>query len=488
MNNYQPYPIIAVAPVGKAGKEDRTGIVDGTDTSDETKKRIWLQAQERQIEDTNANRQLAYRIDGLVRFIVDIKRFSILNSYNLTSDDDIKNETLKLEIETFINSIKLLSSFRRVFTPLNIEGSGHLQKLYDGSTLSGFAVLRNLKRYNDPTNIANYYFYQNQLVSKKWRDPEETETQALKVWYIDEAERDTFDTIKDGEDIVLKRDLVIEFLNNESGESNLQTIISYVFIKNFLIQLLPNLIEIITSPNEEIIYDTVDKTGTPCVPLMPPPSLKIADAVKYSDEVKIYKTWKANLTKLANQISNDRVRQRKTIHPDTIEEKVFESGQSPNTDIIKALVHILDTQIAYGMGFSLSLISAAGQELSTARSIFSTVAVTMRGVQQQFEAVAQQIINENFAGAMAAGIEFHLAELQPEDKLLTAQQKKFYAESVEILNNTGFGPKGINDFAARNIDDGLELFGGTEEGKEAAEEAIEAMIQFRNLNEGIEEE
>lgn len=488
MNNFQPYPIIAVAPVTKSGKEERTGIVEGEDISDETKKRIWTQAQERQIEDTSANRDLAYKIDGLVRFIVNIKRFSILNSYTLTSNDDVKNETLKIEIETFINTIGLLSSFRRVFTPLNIEGSGHLQKLYDGSTLSGLAVLRNLKRYTDPTNVANYYFYQNQLVSKKWRDPEEKETQALKVWYIDEAERGSFDTIKDGEDVVLARDKVIEFLNNESGESNLQTIVSYVFIKNFLIQLLPNLIEIITSPNEEIIYDTVDKTGTPCVPVMPSPSLKIADATKYTEEVRIYKSWKAGLAQLANQISNDRTKQRKTIHPDTITEKVFESGQSVNTDIIKALVHILDTQIAYGMGFSLSLIDAAGQELSTARSIFSTVAVTMRGIQQQFEAVAQQIINETFTAAIPAGIEFHLAELQPEDKLITAQQKKFYAEAVEILYNCSFDSKGINDFASRNIDEGLELFGGSEEGKEGAEKAIEAMLDYRNLQEGIEEE
>jgi hypothetical protein len=221
---------------------------------------------------------------------------------------------------------------------------------------------------------------------------------------------------------------------------------------------------------------------------MPSPSLKIADATKYTEEVRIYKSWKAGLAKLANQISNDRTKQRKTIHPDTITEKVFESGQSVNTDIIKALVHILDTQIAYGMGFSLSLIDAAGQELSTARSIFSTVAVTMRGIQQQFEAVAQQIINETFTAAIPAGIEFHLAELQPEDKLITAQQKKFYAEAVEILYNCSFDSKGINDFASRNIDEGLELFGGSEEGKEGAEKAIEAMLDYRNLQEGIEEE
>lgn len=486
-SHYQPYPIIAVAPTPKPTKEERTGIVVGKDVSSETKKRIWLQALERQIEDSSANRLLAYSLDGLVRFIVNIKRFSILNSFSLTSNDDVKNEALALEIEDFINHIGLMSAFRQVFTPVNIEGSGHLQKLFDGTTLSGFAVLRSLKRYTNPTNVNDYYYYQNQHVSKNWQNPEETETKQLKVWYIDEGQRSAYTEIKEAEDVVLGRDLIIQILNNESGESNLQTVVSYVFIKNFLIQLLPNLIEIITSPNEEIIYDTVDKAGVPCIPSMPNPKLKIADNAKYAAEVKIYQAWKSNLAKLANQIANDRLTQRKTIHPDTIHENVFESGQSVNTDIIKALVHILDTQIAYGMGFSLSLIDAAGQELTTARSIFSTVAVTMRGIQQQFEGIAQQLIEESFSAALPAGIKFHLAELQPEDKLITAQQKKLYAEAVEILNNTGFDEAGLTDFATRNIDENLTIFGG-EEGKEAGEKVVEAMLDYRNLKEGVKEE
>lgn len=485
-NHFQAYPVIAIAPTKK---EERTGIIEGKNVTDETKKRIWTEAEQRQIEDTSANRALAYKIDGLVRFIVNIKRFSILNAYNLTSNDDAKNESLMLEIEDFISTIGLMKAFRQVFTPLNVEGSGHLQKLYDGSTLTGFAVLRTLKRYTDPTNVDDYYYYQNQFVSKKWRDPQETETKALKVWYIDEGLRTEYTAIKENEDIVLPRDLIIELQNNESGESNLQTVVSYVFIKNFLLQLLPNLIEVITSPNEEIIYDSVDKTGTPCIPAMPKPALKVADPAKYAEEVTIYTTWKANLATLANQIANDRLKQRKTIHPDTIHEQVFESGQAMNTRMIEELVHVLDMQIAYGMGFSLSLIDAAGQALTTSRTIFSTVAVTMRGIQAQFEEVAQQLIDESYPGVLPAGIKFHLAELQPEDKKITAEVKKLYAEAVEILYNSGFGPEGINDFTSRNIDEGLELFYAEEENG-PAEEAVEAMLSYRNLqlDEGIEEE
>jgi hypothetical protein len=476
-SDFSPYPIIAVAPVSKSSKDVQTGIVSGEDIEEETKKRIWTQAAERQIEDTPTNRALAYDIDGLVKFITNIKRYSILNSYTLLSNDDVKHEALKLEIDEFLTRIKLLSTFRQVFTPLTIEGRGHLQKLFDGSTLAGFAVLRHLKRYNDPTNIADYYFYQSQKVSTKWRDPEETETKELRVWYIDETKRKEYTTIKDDKDLVLDRELVIEFLNNEAGESNMQTVVSYVFIKNFLIQLLPNLIEIITSPNEEIIYATVDKAGVPCIPKMPPESLKTVDSSKYTEEVAIYKRWKTNLAQLANQISNDRTKQRKTIHPDTIVEKVFESAQSSNTDLIKSLVHILNTEIAHGMGFSLSLLDAAGSEMATARTIYSTVAVVMRGIQQQFEVAAQALINEEFPAAIEAGIEYRLAELQPEDKLISAEQKKLHAETAEILSVIGFE---VENYATTNIDETLEIFGG-EEGKEAAEEVVEAMLDYRNL-------
>lgn len=483
-SDFAPYPLIAVAPVSKSSQEAKTGIVTGEDTEEETKKRIWAQAKERQIEDTPVNRALAFSIDGLAKFITNIKRYSILNSYTLASKDDVKYEALKAEIDEFLIRIKLLSTFRQVFTPLVVEGKGHLQKLFDGATLTGFAVLRHLKKYNDPTNINDYYFYQSQKISKNWQNPEEKETRNLRVWYIDETKRAEYSEIKDGEDIVISKDWVVEFLNNEAGESHMQTVISYIFIKNFLIQLLPNLIEIITCPNEEIIYATVDKTGVPCVPSMPPESLKKVDGPKYTEQAKVYQRWKANLSKLANQISNDRTKQRKTIHPDTITEKVFESAQSTNTQLIRALIHILNTEIAYGMGFSLSLLDASGTELSTSRTIYSTVAVVMRGIQQQFEAAAQLIINEEFPAALEAGIEYHLAELQPEDKLIAAQQAKIHAETSEILSGIGFE---IDGYARSNIDETLELFGG-EEGKEAAEEVVSAMLDYRNLQEAVEEE
>jgi hypothetical protein len=346
-----PYPIIGLAPPKEAG--EGSGIVAGTgvDESEETKKRIWKLAEERQIEDTTANRRLAYNIDGLSRFIVNIKRFSILKDYILTSKDDTKNEVLLAEIDKFLLDVKLMHIFRQVFTPLQIEGKGHMQKQFDGKTVTSLAVLEHLTKYTNPIDVMDFYYYQSQKVSKNWQDPEEKETVPLKVWFIDMEKRNEYTAIKEPEDKVYSRDRVIEILNNESGESNMQPIISFIFIKNFLLQMLPNLIEVITNPHEQIIYDTIDKAGQSCVPRPPPEALKTADAAKYNAQTKIYTTWKAGLTNLANRIARDRTKMRKTIHPDTIHEQILESSSSMNSDVIKALIHVLDTQIAYGMGF-----------------------------------------------------------------------------------------------------------------------------------------
>jgi hypothetical protein len=474
-----PYPIIGLAPKEEA---DGSGIVAGTgiDESEETKKRIWKLAEERQIEDTPANRKLAYNIDGLARFIVNIKRFSILKGHTLTSKDDSKNEILLAEIDKFVLDIKLMHIFRQVFSPLQVEGEGHIQKQYDGKTLTSLSVLEHLSKHTNPIDAMDFYYYQSQKISKNWQNPEEQETKSLKVWFIDLEKRKEYTAIKEPEDKVYTRDRIIEILNNESGESNMQPVISYIFIKNFLLQMLPNLIEVITNPHEQIIYDTIDKTGQPCVPRPPSEALKSANNAKYNALTKIYAAWKSGLSELANKIAVDRTKMRKTIHPDTIHEEILESNASLNSEMIKSLINVLDSQIAYGMGFSVSLLNASGVEVSTAHNIFAVVAVTMRGIQQQFKAIAEALIFERFPQAEVEGVEFELDELNPEDELTAAQRKKLYAETSEILYNMGYDQDTIDTFTARNIDETLKLIGAEQPTKEA-EEVVAAMMDYRNL-------
>jgi hypothetical protein len=480
-----PYPIIGLAPPKDA--DEGSGIVAGTgiDESEETKKRIWKLAEERQIEDTPANRKLAYSIDGLPRFIVNIKRFSILKGHTLTSKDDTKNEILLAEIDKFVLDIKLMHIFRQVFTPLQVEGKGYIQKQYDSKTLTSLSVLEHLSKHTNPIDAMDFYYYQSQKISKNWQNPEEQETKPLKVWFIDVEKRVEYTAIKEPEDKVYTRDRIIEILNNESGESNMQPVISYIFIKNFLLQMLPNLIEVITNPHEQIIYDTIDKTGQPCVPRPPSEALKSANNAKYNALTKIYAAWKSGLSELANKIAVDRTKMRKTIHPDTIHEEILESKASINSEMIKALINVLDTQIAYGMGFSVSLLNASGVEVSTAHNIFAVVAVTMRGIQQQFKAIAEALIFERFPQAEIEGVEFELDELNPEDELTAAQRKKLYAETAEILYNMGYDQDTIDTFTARNIDETLKLIGAEQPTKEA-EEVVAAMMDYRNLAEKSE--
>ena len=481
------YPLIAASTAKDS--EDDTGIIKGEHGSSETQKKVWLSAKEREIEDNVHNCELAYAIDPLVQHITNIKRFSILKSFHITSIDDIKYEPLITKITTFVNDIKLMARFRQSFTPLQIHGAAHLHKRFKGKYLAGLSLIVNLEKHVDPVNTTKFYYYHSLEVSKNWLDPTEEGAETQKVWYINEDERALFTTINTPPDMVFARDLIIEILNNDAGESNIRPIISQIFIKNFLMAHLPNLITIVTSPDEELIYTTRDSAGNLIIPIAPPASLQATDSSKYDEQLATYNTWKSSLQTLADKIASDRMKLGKTIHPDTITEKIVGSSQAINSNMIDVLVRVLDTQIAYGMGFSLSLINASGVELSTAKNIYSVIAVTMRGIQEQYERVAQDIINDQFPEAIAAGIKFSLGELNPADENEVATTKKIYAEITEILYNMGLSTEQTNNFVSQYIDESLEMepVEYSEAETEAASEAIGAMVDYVDLVNGVEE-
>jgi hypothetical protein len=470
--------------------DESTGVTEGEHDSSETSKKIWTAAEERAIEDTVHNRELAYDIDPLVKFITNIKRFSLLKDFYITSSDDLKNKTLIDEITTFIIDIDFMMRSRQSFAPLQIHGATHLQKRYTGTALTGLSLILNLEKHTDPLNASNYYYYQSVLISKNWLDPTEEGTETQKVWYIDEDKRAEFTSINEGEDKLFPRDLIIEILNNDAGESNIRSIISQIFIKNFLIMHLPNLITIVTSPDEEIVYKTQDAAGNSIVPQAPPSSLQTTDSVKYAAQLEIYNTWKSNLQTLADKLAEDRTKLGRTIHPDTIIENIVGSSQALNSEMLNTLIHILDTEIAYGMGFSISLIDASGVELTTSQNIRNTIAVTLRGIQAQYEAVAQALIEEQFPQAINANIKFSLGELNPLDESDIAKTKKLYAEITEILYNVGLGSEEGSNFIHKYIDESLTISAPdlSEDATEAAMGAIGAMEDYVDLMNGDKED
>jgi hypothetical protein len=252
------YPIISA---DTAKHEEDTGITTGEDASSVTTKKIWTAAEEREIENNVHNRELAYDLDSLVKLISNIKRVSILKTYNITSVDNIKHAKLIERIETFIKTIKFMAVARQSFTPLQIHGATHLQKRVTSGKVTGLALILNLEKHTKPLNPSDYYYFQSLHVSTEWRNPLEMETEEQRVWYINEEDRAEFTEINEPPDKVFPNDVIIEILNSDSGESCIRPIISQIFIKNFLIAHLPNLITIVTSPDEELIYKTEEESS-----------------------------------------------------------------------------------------------------------------------------------------------------------------------------------------------------------------------------------
>ena len=65
------YPILSAS---SKVQDEGTGVTQGKSSTSETTKKIWTAAEERTIENTVTNRELAYSIDPLVRHIVNTQR------------------------------------------------------------------------------------------------------------------------------------------------------------------------------------------------------------------------------------------------------------------------------------------------------------------------------------------------------------------------------------------------------------------------------
>ena len=201
---------------------------------------------------------------------------------------------------------------------------------------------------------------------------------------------------------------------------------------------LPNLVAIVVAPGEQIIIQTRDKDGNIIVPQYPDPRLQESNPDQYAQELEIYEDYKAKLQDMVNQIEYDRMHKGITVHTDQIEEKITESSRSLNPQMLEAIIHILNTEIAFALGFPLSLLDARGVELTTARNILTTMNIVLRGIQRQYQQIALDLIYEQFPGAVEnAGISFVLRELDPHEAREIAQVEKLYADVLKIFKEIG---------------------------------------------------
>ena len=452
------YDLYATAAAEEA-KQSGGGITAGVDDSSAPTSKTYTAAEERMIPNTHFARNLALSFDALAQNIIQIQEFSILGDYKVTTDDDEFTKELEHWIDYDIN---MMQAFRASFECLKTHQKAHLQKLYkeqitapgEGQGLLWLQKLEKVQRFSDPFNITNYGFYQKLKIAKEWRDPEATDLNEQKVWFLPDGEKGEFSNVNEAEDKIFNRNHVLEFKNGENATGGLGTCLNEIFLKKLIFMGLPSLIKIVVTPGINLTYDSMlinPKTGEPIwIAPLPPDDRFDTDMDSYNAKLALWNAWTANMQTKVNTYADNRYNKGYTVMPSFVKENVIQSTQSLDSDMLHTMVTMLNTEIAWALGFSIALIDAQGTELATSRSILATIAPMLRGVQKQYAHVAKELIREQFGDRVdKANLKFTLSELIPDDEHKLAQVRKFNAEALEILNTIGANEDTLKLFAAR---------------------------------------
>jgi hypothetical protein len=102
---------------------------------------------------------------------------------------------------------------------------------------------------------------------------------------------------------------------------------------------------------------------------------------------------------MLNNLETDWMNKGFVSKPDTITAEVMESAQALNPEMLNTMLDRLNREIAFALGFPLSLLDAHGTDLATSRNILSIMSIVMKGIQDQYVSFVQNIINEQFPEA-----------------------------------------------------------------------------------------
>lgn len=467
MSAIAPFPLSIATAIQKAVQ----GIAID-DTSGDTKpaNKIFLEGELRAIPNTRRAREIAYSLDALVQLIISVQVYSILGNYDILSDNDTDNEVLIETIQDFVESTNIMQAFRKTFPDVKMHGFATMQKLYkiETRTKSEPRKLRYLQRlvdaqkHTNPFDETEYYYYQDLKISKDWKDPSKADTQSQKVWFIPDGEQgaSNYSAIATNLDRVVDRADIIEIRNKETGISDLGTCLNEIFIKHLLIICFPNMLNILGAP-EEIILKTFDDQGNRIFPEAPPASLAQKDNAAYTAQKNEYDDWVAHLQDSLDEVVNDRLHRGITVHPDYIIENFPDIRKALSPETVKEMMFELNREIAWGMGFSMSLLDAHGAELTTARNVLTIMAIILKGIQNQYEKIANELIYEQFGDeAKTAGIKFKLSELDPQTEMDYANIKKVNTQILEIFRKIGASDNDIRALSTKfDIAPDLELGG-----------------------------
>ena len=447
----------ATTPIRVTSAETVHTGVSSANTKDKiTKKRIWIDSEMRMIEDTTTNREKAFEVDALTRLIVSVQTYTILGKQSIKSNDDNAHNDLLTNIKQMLKDLDLISCLRGSMPNLKKEGSTFFQKRYvegtttktEGRPIVSVQKLEYVQKYVNPLNASEYYLFQNVKIRKDWENPLSTMTVAQKVWYIkggmNEAGKNKH--IKVDKDIVVDLADIVEIKNNESGESPITSCLSEIFIKHLIFIHFPNLVALVVSPNTMFTHSTKEEDG---VPQPPDSNMENSNPTEYAHQQKLYTDFKAGMQTVLNNIETDWMHKGVLSMPDTITAKIMESAQALNPEMLNTMLDRLNREIAFALGFPLSLLDAQGAELSTARNIRTTMAIVMKGIQDQYIALVQGIIEEQYPAAVDAGIVFSFSELDPTDAKDIAAVEKIHADILKIYKEVGASDEDLKALSAK---------------------------------------
>lgn len=471
--------------IGAQGITPR-GITTGEDDSEITDKKIWKDAERRAIEDNRANRELAYSIDALTLLIVKVQTFSILGSCEVHSMDDEEYSDLVKEITDWVAVFGMLKSFRESFPDVQKHGFGYYQKLYENGTrmkdepkrLQALQQLIDVQKHKNPFDVKDYYLFQKLKIASDWKDPEDKNTKDQKVFYIEGGMENVskYKAIKPGNavedlndstgDVVIDLNDIIEIKNNESGDSAISACLNEIYIKNLIMLNLPNLIYLVIAPVIELITKTFIEANDPKVgviwqaPQFPDSALEESNKAEYDHKKTDYETYQTNMQTIVNEMWDRYLHKGVLSHSDLMSTNVVESNKAMNPEMLNVIVGLLNTEIAFALGFPLSLLDAKGAELATAHNIFTTISIMLKGVQDQYQTIALDLIYEQFPQAKEAGITFTLSELNPKDAKDLAEVEKVHAAILKIYKEIGASDDDLKALSRKyNLLDEPELGG-----------------------------
>ena len=150
------------------------------------------------------------------------------------------------------------------------------------------------------------------------------------------------------------------------------------------------------------------------------------------------------------------------VYSDMMKPMVIESQQRFQAEMLELMLQILNKEIAFALGFPVALLDARGVEMATGREIRAVMATVLRGIQKQYQAIAMDIIHEQFPKEVEeAEITFELTDLNPKEAKELAEVRSMDASILKIAKEIGASDDDLRAMSRQyGIFDELELGGG----------------------------